>query len=77
MIPKRLATSRLRVVPALALLALVAVLILMPGCGEGGCLTQAEINQKVDEIALGGEFSQAEVEVKQNEIREVRERACK
>jgi hypothetical protein len=73
---KRFATSRLRAVPALALLALVAVLILTAGCGEGGCLTQAEINKKVNEIALGGEFSQAEVEAKQDEIREVRERAC-
>lgn len=68
-----------RMVPlprAVGVLAVAGALVLPAGCGDSGCLTQAEINQKVNEIALGFEASSSEAEAKQEEIREIRERAC-
>lgn len=60
-----------------AVLAVVGGLVLPAGCGDSDCLTQAEVDQKVNEIALGFEASSSEVEAKQEEIREIRERACR
>ena len=71
----RHAVARLGSARILGIFAVAAALTLT-GCGEGGCLTPAEVEREVNEIALGFETSQAEVEAKQEEIREVRERAC-
>jgi hypothetical protein len=72
--------------------ALIALVALVAGCGgsngttTGGtttgnadgdsCLTPAQVEQKVDEIASGVEGSAAEVERKQQQIRDVRAREC-
>jgi hypothetical protein len=74
-LPGWLGATRLIAAPAFALCATLAAFALT-ACGGGGCLTPAEVEREVNKIALGGEFSQAEVEAKQEEIREVRERAC-
>jgi hypothetical protein len=71
----RLVRVRAGVALAVPLLVGLAALTLS-GCGGGGCLTPAEVDQEVNKIASGAEYSRAEVEAKQEEIREVRERAC-
>jgi hypothetical protein len=43
---------------------------------SAGCLSPDEVEKQVDDIAAGAEASQAEVEAKQEAIRQVRERAC-
>lgn len=58
------------------ILVVLGGLVLPTGCGDSGCLTQAEIEQQVNEIAGGLETSPTEVEAKQEEIREIREQAC-
>lgn len=62
--------------PFAAAVIAVAACIALASCGEKGCLTPAEVEQKVNEIASGVEISQADVEAKQAEIQDVRERAC-
>jgi hypothetical protein len=60
-------------------------LVVLAGCGGGSpedaaekeCLSADEVAGRVDEIAGGFEADEAEVERKQQEIREVRARACK
>lgn len=44
---------------------------------QGSCLSPTEVEREVNAIASGVEGSQAEVEAKQDAIREVRQRACK
>lgn len=61
----------------LGLLTVLGLIALPTGCGEdGGCLTPGEVEREVNKIALGIESSSGDVEVKQQEIREVRGRAC-
>lgn len=65
--------------------ALVAVLA-VSGCGgatssdgagaASDCLTPEQVDDQVNQIAAGIETSQAEVEQKQEAIRQVRARAC-
>lgn len=60
-------------------MALVAlgVLVTAPGCGDsGGCLSRAEVEREVDELAMGFETSSEEVEAKQEEIQGIRGQQC-
>lgn len=58
-------------------LAVLVVLPLAPGCGQsGGCLSRAEVQREVNELAMGFEMSPDEVEAKQGEIQVIREREC-
>jgi hypothetical protein len=69
--------------PATAFVVL-AVAVAVAGCGgsstakpsTAACLTQAQIDQRVQKIANGVETSDSEVAEKQAQIREVRTRAC-
>jgi hypothetical protein len=61
----------------LAAIVAIAVLALAPGCGDsGGCLSRAEVEQQVNDLAMGFETSSEEVEAKQEEIQDIRERQC-
>jgi hypothetical protein len=46
------------------------------GGSTSDCLTPAQVEHKVNEIASGFETSDAEVKQKQRQIREVRAQAC-
>jgi hypothetical protein len=68
-------TKRNLLIPVLALL--ITISSAGGGCGAvSGCLSASEVREKVNQTAAGFESSQEEVEAKQNEIAEIREREC-
>lgn len=58
-------------------LVVLGVLVTAPGCGgSSGCLSRVEVEEQVNELAMGFETSSEEVEAKQAEIQDVRGREC-
>jgi hypothetical protein len=58
-------------------LAALGVLVTAPGCGDSGdCLSRAEVEREVDELAMGFETSSEKLEANQEEIQGIRGQQC-
>jgi len=59
---------------------IVAVVVLLgvapSSSGCGGCLSRADAEQKINDVASGVESSSGEVAAKQEEIRDIRGQIC-